>query len=116
MKSGLRRACSVALLVGVDDRVAAICAAAAMEAGIAIRRVAHGPAACRMMQDARPSVVVLPPTLWRDERDAITAVCREIGAHVIDVPRDVVPAWLALVFVRAANRATEAQSLLAGAG
>jgi hypothetical protein len=114
MKSGIRPALSVALLVGVDDRVAAICAAAAMEAGIAILRVPHGPAACRAMHDAHPEVVVLPPTLWRDERDSITAVCREIGAHVLDVPRDAAPAWLALVFVRAASGATSESDRLCG--
>jgi len=101
-KSGIRPALAVALLVGVSDTVAAICAAAAMEAGIAILRAPHGPAACDVMREARPHVVVLPRTLFCDEREAIASISREVGANVLDVPEHLVASWFALAFVRAA--------------
>jgi hypothetical protein len=99
----MRRATSVALVVGVDDRVAALLAATAFDAGIGFVRVPHGPAACRAMDEVAPDLVVLPPTLWRDERESVVEAARRVGAQVLDVPTSAPPTWLALSFVRAAT-------------
>jgi hypothetical protein len=83
-ESGVHLVRPVLLLVGVNDDVAASCEAAA-GGGVAIARVAHGIAACRIIRESAPALVVLSPSLWRDERTAIAQAAELAGTRVLDL-------------------------------
>jgi hypothetical protein len=87
------RAPPVLLAVGLTEDVATLCALAAAEADIGFVRVAQGIAACRAIAEIRPAVVAVAPTLWRDEKHAITEAAQKVGANVIDLPPFAPPTW-----------------------
>jgi hypothetical protein len=99
--SGVHLVRPMLLLVGVDDDIAASCDAASRDS-VAIARVAHGIAACRIIRESAPALVVLSPTLWRDERRAVAEAAERAGARVLDLAHVSSPANVGPMLVRAA--------------
>jgi hypothetical protein len=100
-ESGVHLVRPMLLLVGVDDDVAASCEAAA-RGDVAIARVAHGIAACRIIRESAPMLVVLSPALWRDERTAIAQAAEVTGTRVVDLAHVPSPANAGPLLVRTA--------------
>lgn len=90
------------LVVGVDDEMAGECARAAADVDVGFLRVAHGIAASRLIRDGRPAVVVVAPTLWRDERHAIAEASAAADARMLEVPPFAPASWVAIRIVRTA--------------
>lgn len=81
--SGVSLRAPVVIVVGVDDVVARACKAAALQGDVGFVRASQGVAACRAIRDARPTVVALGSSLWRDETYAIAEAARSAGARVV---------------------------------
>lgn len=84
--SGVSLRSPVIVVVGVDDVTARACKTAALQGDVGFVRAAQGIAACRAIRDARPTVVALGASLWRDETYAIAEVARSAGARVVQIP------------------------------
>ncbi|MBX3209678.1 MAG: hypothetical protein KF764_31885 [Labilithrix sp.] len=106
--SGVSLRSPVVLVVGVEDAVARACKATAIEADVGFVRAPQAVAACRAIRDARPTVVALGPSLWRDERHAIAEAARSVGACVVEIPPTAPTEWIALEVVGAAMTALAA--------
>src|SRR4051794_32695073 len=83
-ESGLCLRIPVILVVGVGDEIADVCEAEATDANVAFVRVSQGIAACRAIDEVRPTVVALAEGLWRDERHAIREAAQTVGARIVE--------------------------------
>jgi len=76
----------VALVVGLPERAAMVCARRLMLAGFVVARAATGPGACERAEALKPELLVLSRELWSSERAAIIELAYAMGAMVVDSP------------------------------
>lgn len=100
-ESGVIPRAPFVVAVGVEDDVAFLAAHLAKASDVGFLRVAHGPAACRAIPDARPTVVAIAMRLWADERNAVVEAASRVGAVVVELPRQLPPEEQALLVLRA---------------
>jgi hypothetical protein len=104
-ESGVSLRSVLVLAVGIDDCSALEWELRMAEIDVRFVRVAEGIAACRMIEVAKPSLVVLGSSLWRDEVRGIREAARLVDARVIEPKSEVTCEWIANTLLGVARSA-----------
>ena len=83
-----RVATPTAILVGVVEPLATMCADTLSAGGLRVLRVGHVAAACERIPVVMPQLVVVSTTLRQEDTDMLTDRCVAVGAEIIKVAPD----------------------------
>ena len=83
-----RVATPTAILVGVVEPLATVCADTLSAGGLRVLRVGHIAAACERIPVVMPQLVVVSATLRQEDTDMLTDRCVAVGAEIIKVAPD----------------------------
>lgn len=83
-----RVATPTAILVGVGEPVATVCADALADGGLRVLRVGHLAAACERIPVVMPQLVVVSTALRQEDTDMLTDRCVAVGAEIIKIAPD----------------------------
>ena len=83
-----RVATPTAILVGVVEPLATVCADTLSAGGLRVLRVGHVAAACERIPVVMPQLVVVSTTLRSEDTDMLTDRCVAVGAEIIKVAPD----------------------------
>lgn len=98
-----RVATPTAILVGVVEPLATVCADTLAAGGLRVLRVGHVAAACERIPVVMPQLVVVSTMLRADDTDMLTDRCVAVGAEIIKVPPEAGAATVRTTLKDAAN-------------
>ncbi len=94
---------ATAMLVALDDALAAQCVTLLDQAGFRVIRVKHVAPALERMPVVMPKLVVVPTTLSRGDEEGIVDRCVAVGAEVLRIPEGTDPDTLAKLLASASQ-------------
>lgn len=100
-----RVASPTAILVGLPEDLAAVCAESLADGGLKVLKVGHVAAACERIPVVMPQIVVTRDSLRPEEAEPLNDRCVAVGAEVIRLAHDQDPRALAVQLRDAANMA-----------